>query len=132
MDRSAVTGPEAVHRQVVLPAGREEVWEALTDPARLADWFGGAVSIEPRVRGRVAVRTGEGPVRRGVVLAAARPYRLVIVWEEEPAAMGLGDSPPATTLEYTLEEHGAETKLTVKESLRLAVDFDAHPIGVPR
>ena len=28
-----------IRREIVLPARREDVWEALTDPERLADWF---------------------------------------------------------------------------------------------
>src|SRR6266571_1990617 len=35
-----------VRREIFLPASRVEVWEALTDPARLSAWFGAEVSLE--------------------------------------------------------------------------------------
>ncbi|HEY1330901.1 MAG TPA: SRPBCC domain-containing protein [Actinomycetota bacterium] len=97
-----------VRRGIVLPARREEVWDALTDPERLADWFGGVVSIEPRPRGRVTVREPGGTERRGVVVAAGRPYRLVVEWEASPGR-------PATRVEFVLEDDPSGTTLTVTE-----------------
>ena len=35
-----------VKREVVLPAERDEVWSALTDPERLQDWFANDVELD--------------------------------------------------------------------------------------
>jgi uncharacterized protein YndB with AHSA1/START domain len=105
---------EMVRREVLLPAGRDEVWEALTDPARLSEWFGAEVSLEPRPRAAVELRAADGTVRRGVVVAAGRPYRLVIDWWN-----GIDESDPSgTRVEFTLEEAPSGTLLTVTESAR--------------
>lgn len=103
---------EVVRREVVLPVGRDEVWEALTDPTRLSEWFGAEVSLEPRPRARVELRAPDGTVRRGVVVAAGRPYRLVIEWWEGHDEA----NSPATRVEFTLEEDPSGTLLTVTES----------------
>ena len=40
-----------VRREIVLPNPREEVWEALTDPERLEDWFANDVDLDLRPGG---------------------------------------------------------------------------------
>ena len=47
---------DRIVREVLLPADREEVWEAITRPDRLAEWFGGRVEVDPVPRGRIEHR----------------------------------------------------------------------------
>src|SRR5439155_8870301 len=103
---------QQVRREIFLPASRVEVWEALTDPARLSAWFGAEVSLEPHPRARVELRKPDGTVRRGVVVAVGRPYRLVFDWWD-----GVDESaPPRSRVEFTLAEESSGTLLTVTES----------------
>ena len=37
---------ESVTREIVLPAGAGEVWEAITEPDRMGDWFGAEVHLD--------------------------------------------------------------------------------------
>ena len=66
-----------IRREIVLPAPREEVWEALTDPERLADWFANDVDFDLRPGGGASFRWSNGEERtrdrhRGRAGAAAR------------------------------------------------------------
>jgi uncharacterized protein YndB with AHSA1/START domain len=102
-----------VQREVVLPAGREEVWDAITRPERLAEWFGGEVRIEPVPRGRVSHRGPEGTERAGFVLSADRPLRLTFWWV--PAEDDADPEDEGTQVEFVLLEHPEGTALTVTE-----------------
>jgi uncharacterized protein YndB with AHSA1/START domain len=105
---------DRIVREVLLPADREEVWEAITRPDRLAEWFGGRVEVDPVPRGRIEHRAPDGSVRRGTVLSADRPLRLVFWWqaceEDDP---GRGDG---TRVEFVLLEDPEGTLLTVTET----------------
>src|SRR4029077_17580466 len=54
-----------VRREIVFPAEPAEVWEALTEPERLEDWFATQVELEPRPGGRGGFRWGGGERGRG-------------------------------------------------------------------
>ena len=104
-----------VTREVLLAAPRDEVWEAITRPDRLAEWFGGELDLEPVPRGRVEHRAPNGSRRTGRVVSVDRPVRLVLWWtdaqegEDVPGATG-------TRVEFVLLASGAGTLLTVTES----------------
>ena len=102
---------DRVQREVVLPAGRDDVWDAITRPERLAEWFGGEVEIDPAPRGRVVHRSPDGTVRAGFVLSADRPFRLTFWWCPEQA----DDQDDGTQVEFVLLEHPEGTSLTVTE-----------------
>lgn len=102
--------PDRVVREIVLPAGRDEVWDALTRSERLAEWFGGAVDLAPVPRGRVEHRAPDGSRRTGFVLSADRPFRLTFWWAPDD------DDGEGTRVEFVLLEHAGGTSLTVTES----------------
>jgi uncharacterized protein YndB with AHSA1/START domain len=101
---------DRVVREVVLPARRDQVWDAITRPERLAEWFGGEVEIDPSLRGRVSHRAPDGTVRTGFVLSADRPFRLSFWWVATGDAQDDG-----TQVEFVLLEHPEGTALTVTE-----------------
>ena len=45
-----------IEREIVFPASPEEVWEALTDPERLEEWFANDVELDPRPGGEGTFR----------------------------------------------------------------------------
>ncbi len=53
-----------IRREIVLPAPREDVWEALTEPERLADWFANDVDLDLRPGGGASFRWSNGETRR--------------------------------------------------------------------
>jgi uncharacterized protein YndB with AHSA1/START domain len=93
-----------VTREMVFPESPDEVWEALTDPEQLEEWFATEVELDPREGGAGIFRWGDGEERHATVLVAEPNERLVLDWDEE------GE------VEFTLEELEAGTRLVVRES----------------
>jgi uncharacterized protein YndB with AHSA1/START domain len=71
-----------VEREVVFPAEPDEVWEALTDPERLEEWFATEVELDARPGGEGVFRWGDGEERRAVVREAEPEERLVLDWDD--------------------------------------------------
>jgi uncharacterized protein YndB with AHSA1/START domain len=93
-----------VTREMVFPESPDEVWEALTDPEQLEEWFATEVELDPREGGAGIFRWGDGEERHATVLVAEPNERLVLDWDEE------GE------VEFTLEQLEAGTRLVVRES----------------
>ena len=72
-----------IERDVVFPADPDEVWEALTDPERLEEWFATEVELDPRPGGEGIFRWGDGDERHAVVREAEPGERLVLDWDDE-------------------------------------------------
>lgn len=94
-----------VTRELVLPAPPEEVWEALTDPERLKEWF--ATEVE-RDGDTFVYRWGDGEVRRATIEEADEPRRLGFRWADE-------DGSDESLVVFELEEDEEGTRLTVTE-----------------
>ena len=105
---------DRVERRIMLETRREEVWAALTEPARLSAWIGAEVDLDVRSGGRGTARRGDGATRRIRVETVEPPRRLVFRWwpyEHD------GRSGQSTRVEFLLEERQeAHTLLIVTES----------------
>ena len=94
-----------IHREIVLPATRDDVWEALTEPERLEDWFATEVELEPRPGGRGTFRWGNGE-ERSVSVEEVEPERLLTLrWDDDGGEVV-----------FTLEPVPEGTRLVVVES----------------
>jgi uncharacterized protein YndB with AHSA1/START domain len=93
-----------IRKEVVLPATRDEVWAALTDPEELERWFANDVMLELRRGGRARFTWGNGESRRAVVTEVEPGQRLAFAWEGEGA------------VEFTLADDADGTRLTVVET----------------
>jgi uncharacterized protein YndB with AHSA1/START domain len=93
-----------IHREIVLPASREEVWEALTEPERLEDWFANDVDLDLRPGGGASFRWSNGEERHATVIEVDHERRLSFEWDDE------GE------VELTLDDDADGTRLTVIES----------------
>ena len=99
----------AVRFERVLPGPIEKVWAHLTDPAKLAGWYGQASSIEPANGGAVNLMDGH---IRGVVTQWRPPVKLVHTWNV--FSPGETVSPyPESYLSLELAPRGAEVGLTL-------------------
>ncbi|MDQ6777131.1 MAG: SRPBCC domain-containing protein [Actinomycetota bacterium] len=120
---------DRIERELELPAPSDEVWEALTDPERLAGWLADEVSFDLRPGGDASFRQGE-TLRRGWVEEVSPPEssaggeagagRLAFWWAS--------DDEPASRVELTLEPAPGGTRLRVVETRPLEL-LDA--IGAP-
>ena len=80
-----------IRREIVLPAPREEVWEALTEPERLEDWFANDVELDLRPGGGASFRWSNGEERRATVTEVDPERLLRFEWEDDGArAPGVG------------------------------------------
>jgi uncharacterized protein YndB with AHSA1/START domain len=104
-----------VRRELVLRARPEEVWMALTSPARLAEWFGAKVELEPRRGGSVEARWRDGATRRGVVEIAEHARRLAFRWRPIERTDGSFRVGSVTRVEFLIEATEVGTRLTVIE-----------------
>jgi uncharacterized protein YndB with AHSA1/START domain len=91
-------------REIVLPVPREEVWEALTDPERLAEWFANEVELDARPGGVGVFRWSNGEERHAVVECVEPEERLELTLEDD------------ASVAFTLEDDPDGTRLTVVES----------------
>jgi uncharacterized protein YndB with AHSA1/START domain len=71
-----------VEREIVVPEGPREVWESLTDPERLEEWFASDVELDARPGGEGVFRWGDGEERRVVVRELEEDRRLVLDWDD--------------------------------------------------
>ena len=92
-------------KEIVLPAPREEVWEAPTDPERLEDWFANDVDLDLRPGGGASFRWANGEERHATVTDVDPERRLAFDWEDDEGSV-----------EFTLDDDVDGTRLTVVES----------------
>lgn len=84
------------------PRPVETVWNALTDPARLADWMG-VSHVEPRVGGRFDLMADGPHPMTGRVLVWEPPHVLEFTWSNTHA--------PDSNVRYELSREGDGTRL---------------------
>ena len=71
-----------VEREIVVPEPPDEVWEALTEPDRLEEWFATEVEFDARPGGEGVFRWGDGDERHAVVRELEEAERLVLDWDD--------------------------------------------------
>src|SRR5262245_22927831 len=78
-----------VEREVVFPASPEEVWEALTEPERLEEWFATEVELDPQPGGEGVFRWGDGDERHATVREVVEEERIVFDWDDGSVVLEL-------------------------------------------
>jgi uncharacterized protein YndB with AHSA1/START domain len=94
-----------------LDTGRDDVWGALTDPDRLARWYG-EVEGELAEGGEFRVRIALAGERTGRVEACEPPQRLQLTMRDPDPQPG---QPERTVIEARLIVEGAQTRLVWEE-----------------
>lgn len=106
---------DTIERRIVVPGLIEAVWQAITDPVELAQWFGDSAEVELREGG--AARFGwsdYGETVHAVVVEVEPPHRFAFRWS------AVADTPvedgPSTLVEFTLTQDEDGTSVRVIES----------------
>jgi len=115
-----------IRREIVLPNPREEVWEALTEPERLEDWFANDVDLDLRPGGGASFRWSNGEERSATVTEVEPGRRLAFEWDD-CGPEGGGE------VEFTLDDAADGTRLTVVETApawTTALDLQANALAL--
>lgn len=95
----------AIERSIWIDAPRERVWQAVTDPAQIAQWFAPGTSFTKKGN-IISIHMGEMDIEVAMVDFIDPPRQVT--------TRQLPDKVIATT--YTLEEENGGTRITVTES----------------
>ncbi len=108
-----------IEREILLDAPPAEVWEALTDPGELEEWFANDVEFDLDAGG--VFRWDDGDVRHAVVEDVDAGRRLAIRWWDP-------SRPEESEVTFTLEPVETGTRLVVTEtaSCDWAWSLEAH------
>ena len=109
-------------REIVLPTTREDVWDALTDPERLEEWFANEVSLDLREGGAAEFRWADGDVRRGAVDTVREAELLVLRFDDGVVELTLTDAVGGTVVHVreTSPEWSTALEITALASWTLA------------
>ena len=103
----SVEGEGVVRMEDRLDTGIDDLWGALTDPGRLAHWYG-EVEGELSQRGEFRVRITLAGERTGKVEACEPPQRLLLAMRDPDPRPG---QPEQTVIEAQLMAEDAQTRL---------------------
>ena len=106
----AVGGEGVVRMEDRLDTGIDDLWGALTDPDRLAHWYG-EVEGELSEGGEFRVRIALAGERTGQVEAREPPQRLLLTMRDPDPRPG---QPERTVIEAQLTAEGAQTRLVLE------------------
>jgi uncharacterized protein YndB with AHSA1/START domain len=106
-----------VRKEIVLPATRDEVWEALTNPGELEHWFADDVDLDLRPGGVATFRWANGDSRQATVTELEPGERLAFEWDGE------GE------VEFTLADDAEGTRLTVIETSPASLPLQARALA---
>src|SRR3954463_11340885 len=110
-----------IRRDILLNAPREEVWDALTDPERLAEGFANEVDLDLRPGGGASFRWSNGEERHAVVRDVEPGERLAFDWEDEgEVEVTLADGADGTLLTVVETSPAWSTALDVHASFGFA------------
>lgn len=107
----------AIRREVVFEAPPDEVWQALTRPERLREWFANEVELDVRPGGAGVFRWDDGSLRHAVVEDVEEERRLAFRWSDDDGA--------ESRVELALEDSPDGTRLTVTETATTGVEANA-------
>ena len=107
----SVDGEGVVRMEGRLDTGIDDLWGALTDPDRLARWYG-EVEGELSQGGEFHVRIALAGERTGRIEECRPPQRLLLMMRDPDPQPG---QPEQTVLEAELTAEGAQTKLVWEE-----------------
>lgn len=107
--------PDSIEREIVIDAPVQRVWDVLTGPAQMPEWFGGATAtIDLQPGGGTVFRWDEHGTFHGTIERIEPPHAFAFRWAlTKDATPRRGNS---TLVEFTLTPEGGGTRLRVVES----------------
>jgi len=108
---------DAITKEIIVKAPKERVYEAITDPQQITQWFPDAVDGTLEV-GKQAIFTFEGYGNSSVLVVDAQPYDY-FAYRWIPGGANIVDdltTVQTTLVEFRLSTEGTGTKVSLTES----------------
>jgi len=105
---------DRIEQEITIEASREQVWDVLTDPEHISNWFGDSTQADLRPGGKMIFTWSEHGSHHAVVERIEPPEFFSYRW-----ARPIGEDPgegSSTLVEFTLIAAGDDTVLRVVES----------------
>jgi uncharacterized protein YndB with AHSA1/START domain len=113
-DRAVIEG-HTIRRSIQIDAPRASVWAAITEPAKISEWFGDSTELAPLAVGTVGSFGWEGYGTFPVEVTGVEPIdRFAYRWANAPGGTLADDA--STLVTFTLEDVDGGTRLTVVET----------------
>jgi uncharacterized protein YndB with AHSA1/START domain len=106
--------PLIVTRTVTIEAPRHRVWEAITVPELIAEWFGDTTTLDLRVGGTGTFGWDDWGDFRVIVEEIDEPNSFAFRWARDKDVDPAQDN--STLVRFTLTDHPGGTELTVIET----------------
>jgi uncharacterized protein YndB with AHSA1/START domain len=108
---------DRVERTVHIAAPTARVWDVLTKPEHIGNWFGSGApaSVDLRPDGVMVLEPAHGERYLARVVTVDPPHYLAYRWASAYPNV-LADETNSTLVEFRLTSDGASTRLTVSES----------------
>ena len=116
---------DRIERRIEVSAPVERVWEALTDAADVAQWFGDVVEIDLRPGGRARFGWTQYDSVVDAVVDIVEPLQRFAYRWAAVAGVGVEDG-PSTRVEFTLVATATGTEVTVVETGFAALPDDIY------
>jgi uncharacterized protein YndB with AHSA1/START domain len=121
---------DTITRDIVINASAETVYDVVSRPEHIANWFSDEAELEPiaGTRGVLTFRIGERRAEPSVievtVVSAERPHLFAFRWISPERQRATPDATDAVLVEFRITEGPDGTRLAVSESGLDAVDWD--------
>jgi uncharacterized protein YndB with AHSA1/START domain len=105
---------DKIEREISIQAPIATVWEVITQPAYISQWFGSQVEIDVRPGGKGTLSWGEDLEAPLEIVEVEKPHLFSFLWvapDEETRA-----TRQQTLVEFRLTEDSGRTKLCLTES----------------
>ena len=122
-----MTEPDVVEVSLYVAAQPQTVFSYFTDPARYAQWMGGAAILEPAPGGVYRVSMRDGVQAAGEFVEVDPPHRLVFTWGW---THDLAVAPGSSRVVVTFHEEDGGTRVVLRHyDLPTEAQRDHHRAG---
>jgi uncharacterized protein YndB with AHSA1/START domain len=108
---------DEINRSMVLPVDRDRVWQAITQPDELRQWFAPQCEFTLEIGSAITLTWESGEISRGVIEVIDPPIRFAFRWHAKPTPYTDPLTPEnSTVVTFTLEATEDGTQINVTES----------------
>ena len=113
--------PKQIEREILIGAPIELVWNVLTEPRHIQQWFADDAEVELRVGASGRMRFKSGDSYQLQIEAVEPPRRFAFRWVQPEGSVVRADN--SMLVEFTLQPEAGSTRLRVVESGFDAIDW---------